>query len=297
MNPLKPANDTVAYPAFKNGYNMEQYFDIYWQKERFPEKDRLVYLDIYWNRVFVQHNMNPCNVIPCIKEYIIETCKKAKNDNKIIFTVCQWDDGICMGAEKPENLIVFSIGQSTDVPLPLIAEDIHHTLMHLPRNMEKDIFASFVGTRTHEVRNRMIHALYKQEGFHFHSKYDWSANIADDDKNRFVDITRRSRFGLAPRGYGPSSFRFFEIMQMGVIPVYIHDGDNALPYKEYIDYEKFSVSIHIDNIHTLPSILRNITDGEYERMVHEMEKVSPWFTPEGMCFYVKQHLISFLHTQ
>lgn len=287
---LKPANHTV-YPPFKNGKYMEEYFDAYWQKECFSEKDRFVYLDIYWLNVFFAHNMNPSLVIPQITDYIVNTCKKAKEDNKIVFTVCQWDDGICMGDKKPENLIVFSIGQSVDVPLPLIIEDVHHTLLHTPRNTEKTILASFIGTCTHSVRHRMVSALNNNPDIQIYLKDNWTIDIPESNKNNFIDITSHSRFGLAPRGYGPSSFRFFEIMELGVIPVYIHDGDNALPYREILDYDKFSVSIHIDEIEKLPDILKSISDEKYTEMIREMNRVAPWFSPEGMCYYIKEWLI------
>lgn len=290
---LKPVNNTV-YPPFKNGKYMEEYFDAYWSKETFPEKDKFVYLDIYWLNVFFAYNMNPSLIIPQITDYITDICKRAKEQNKIVFTICQWDDGICMGDKKPENLIVFSIGQSTDVPLPLIIEDRNHTLRHWPRKTERDILASFIGTCTHSVRNRMVAALLNIQDIQIHLKDSWTIDIPENNKNTFIDITLRSKFGIAPRGYGPSSFRFFEIMELGVIPVYVHDGDNALPYKEILDYDKFSISIHIDEIEKLPELLKNITDDKYTEMIREMNKVALWFTPEGMCYYVKQYLVHLL---
>lgn len=37
-------------------------------------------------------------------------------------------------------------------------------------------------------------------------------------------------FQLAPRGTGPTSFRLYESLQMGLVPIYIHDGQPWLPY-------------------------------------------------------------------
>lgn len=292
---LKPENYSI-YPPFKNGKYMEEYFDNYWQKESFPEKNRFIYLDIYWLNIFFAHNMNPKLIIPHITEYIIDICNKAKNENKIVFTICQWDDGICMGDKKPDNLIVFSIGQSIDVPLPLIIEDRNHTLLHIPRKSidERQILASFIGTCTHSVRNRMVNKLSRNSDIKINLKDSWTLDIPEYEKNNFINITSQSRFGLAPRGYGPSSFRFFEIMELGVVPVYIHDGDNALPYKEILDYDKFSISIHIDDIEKLPEILKNISDEKYKEMLKEIDRVSVWFMPDGMCYYIKQYLIQLL---
>ena len=43
------------------------------------------------------------------------------------------------------------------------------------------------------------------------------------------DIVKSTRFNLAPRGYGRSSFRQGELIQMGVVPVYIWDDFEWLP--------------------------------------------------------------------
>jgi len=289
---LKPQNHTV-YPPFKNGKYMEEYFDEYWQKQLFAEKSKLVYLDIYWLNVFFAAEMDPTRVIPHISNYIIDICKIAEKENKIVFTICQWDDGICMGHTKPHNLIVFSVGQSIDIPLPLIVEDKNQTLRNLSRNYisERTILASFVGTCTHNVRNKMVDALINKPGFEIIVNKNWNINVPANMVNIFINTTKKSRFGLAPRGYGASSFRFFEIMEMGIIPVYIHDGDNALPFRDILDYNKFSISTHIDDINTLSDILRNIDDVKYNEMIEEMKRVSYWFTMEGTCDYIKQSLI------
>lgn len=290
---LKPENHTV-YPPFKNGKYMEEYFDEYWKNQTFAEKERFVYLDIYWLNVFFANGMDPKRVIPHITDYIIDICRRAKDANKIVFTLCQWDDGICMGDQKPENLIVFSIGQSVDVPLPLIIEDRNRTLRNISKTVlhERTILASFIGTCTHPLRNRMVDALQKEADIHISLKQNWTIDIPSENINRFVNITRQSRFGLAPRGYGPSSFRFFEIMELGVIPIYIHDDDNALPYREILDYSKFSVSIHINDIDRLADILRDIDDMKYSKMIEEMNKVSYMFLPDEMCNYIKKWLIN-----
>ena len=39
----------------------------------------------------------------------------------------------------------------------------------------------------------------------------------------YEDYHIHSVFGLAPRGYGPTSFRLYETMQMDAVPIYISD--------------------------------------------------------------------------
>lgn len=118
-------------------------------------------------------------------------------------------------------------------------------------------------------------------------------NLDVQSTELFIDSTLRSKFGLAPRGYGASSFRFFEVMKLGTVPVYIHDGDDALPYRDILDYDKFSFTIHISDIHTLCDKLSKITKDKYNEMLQEMEKVRLWFTMDGTCEYILTKMLQY----
>ena len=52
-------------------------------------------------------------------------------------------------------------------------------------------------------------------------KNDWSSIVNDNEQNNFILTTINSKFEFAPRGYGKSSFRFFEILKLGTIPIYV----------------------------------------------------------------------------
>lgn len=277
---LKPPY-THHYPPFTNGRYFEEYFSDFWNKS---PKDEFVFIDIYWCAVFHRARV-PSLLIPQLRGYIFEKCKEAHKAGKIPFTVCQWDDGIMF--DKPPNLVVFSMGQSTDVPLPLISEDITHRLETTPRLCYEDrtILCSFIGSNTFHVRQKMVEALDGRENVVIRMK-TWDYKIDTPDADLFVTTTQRSKFGLAPRGYGPSSFRFFEIIKLGVIPVYIHDGDDARPFRDILDYDKFSISVHYEDLDTLYDRLDTITKETYMGMLTELERVRMWFTMEGTCEYI-----------
>lgn len=284
MNDWRPLHKD-NYPPFTNGRYIEEYFYDFWNKQAFKEKDQFEYIDIFWNSMFHQHGVNA--TISLVKDYVVEKCK---NTNKIVFTVCQWDDNICFGPDKPHNLIVFSSCHYEDVCLPLNTEDVEQKLQGIPRKKfkNKSILCSFIGSITHEVRRRMCDAL-RGEDFYISSK-PWSGSVDGESSKKFIEISQDSKFGLAPRGYGVSSFRFFELMQLGVVPIYIHDGIIGLPYMDIIDYDNFSIVIHINEIDRLKGILESIDEEKYNTMLHEMEKVRLWFTMEGTCEYILQNL-------
>jgi uncharacterized pyridoxamine 5'-phosphate oxidase family protein len=111
-------------------------------------------------------------------------------------------------------------------------------------------------------------------------------NVEEEDRKRFIEMTMRSKFCLAPRGYGRSSFRFFEAMLMDIIPVYFWNDIEWLPYKELIDYSKFSISIHSKDMDKLENRLREVNEEEYGRMLEELRRVRHYFTLEGMSEYI-----------
>ena len=297
---LKPSTH-VTYPPFKNGLYMEEYFSKYWENEESNLKNKYIYIDAFWHNIFQSVNGRIIETMNEITPYINEVCINAEKEGKIVFTLCQWDDGINLQCEKPDNFIIFSIGGSNNlndkaINIPLIVEDKTYKLATYPRKKynEKHILASFIGTFTHHVRINMFDTLRNNSDFIFGIKHSWTLDIPENMMNLFIDTTSNSKFGLAPRGYGNSSFRFFEIMQLGVIPIYIYDIDdiNGLPYQDILDYSLFSIIIRIDKINTLPDILNSITEEKYNEMQKEMNKVKLWFTPNGLCNYVCDYLIN-----
>jgi hypothetical protein len=279
------------YPAFSNGNYIEEYFYEFWQKQQFIEKTQFEYIDIFWNCLF--HQVGVEQTVNHVKQMVIERCNIAREQGKVVFTICQWDDNICFGSDKPDNLIVYSSCHYDNVILPLNAEDVTQKLIGLPRKPfnEKDILCSFIGCYTHDVRRKIKESLDGKSGFYFIIN-EWSNPISEQASSALVNMTLRSKFGLAPRGYGVSSFRFFEIMQMGTIPVYVHDGIIGLPFMDILDYKEFAIVIHINDIDTLPDILSAIDEDKYNKMLREMEKVRLWFTMDGTCEYILQNLRS-----
>jgi hypothetical protein len=105
---FKPSTH-IVYPPFKNGLYIEEYFSSHWRNVDFPEKDRLVYLDIFWHNLFQNAGGNAIAVMRDLTPLVLRRCEEAKREGKLVFTLFQWDDGLLLQAEKPENLIIFAI--------------------------------------------------------------------------------------------------------------------------------------------------------------------------------------------
>ena len=206
------------------------------------------------------------------------------------FTCVQHDDG--PGLRLPVGTVVYG-ACSGDISLPLLYEDRSERLLSAPRRAfgERDILASFVGTMgTHPVREAMRKALESCDRVYLHSRGTWSPSVPEEDAGRFIEVTSRSRFCLAPRGYGRSSFRFFEAMLLDVVPVYVWDDVEWLPYKEEIAYNRFCVSVHVSELPGLYDRLAGIQEKEYEEMLEEMRRVRSWFGLEGMSRWVRRQV-------
>ena len=94
--------------------------------------------------------------------------------------------------------------------------------------------------------------------------YKFVVNISGDLTSPMREVGFNSIFGLAPRGYGPASFRMYETMQMGGIPIYISD-EFWLPFADEIDWEKAALLVKDTKIETIPKLVDDLIEsGEYK---------------------------------
>lgn len=263
-----------TYPPYHKGEYLEEYFYKRWNEENI-KSDR-EYIDIFWTNLF-NNQVYLGNYYPKVQDEMDNNLNKEYK----YFTVCQFDDG---PLEKfPEDTLIFSAGGNREgdnvIPIPLICSQIPKEL--IPQK-EKTIFASFVGSRdTHPIRMDMCKHLSGKDGYEI-SAGNWSSSVPMENFNNFIDITCSSKFSFAPRGYGKSSFRLYEIMQLGSVPVYV-SNEHYLPWMDELDWNDFCVPVNEDEIEEIDSILKSISDVEYNKLLENGKKVyEEYFTLEGM---------------
>lgn len=201
--------------------------------------------------------------------------------NKTYFTVVQHDDGIVFSS-KPTNLITFGMGGLGDVPIPLTYDD--NLSFDKYKNKEKTVFCSFVGSLTHPCRKQMVEALTNKPDI-FIVTDDWTNQIKEEKQTLYLQVMGKSRFTLAPRGYGKTSFRLYEALRMGSIPIYIYD-DMWLPYQDIIDWSKMAVLVHTDELASLYGRLLKIGDDEEAAYLEYYKNHSHLFSYDGICEYI-----------
>lgn len=221
-----------------------------------------IYLPIQWTAFHLLNGYGQ-NVRP-LTDYYSQVVEQLPNEK--FFTVVQYDGGTLV---ELKNCRVFAASGKFSSPIgensvyesiPLLC-DPHPQI----ENDDKQYKVVFCGRRTHELREKMFDVLSDVEGYNL---YDTSsASISQEDVDTFRTLLSDSIFGLCPRGYGPASFRFYETIQMGCIPIYISD-EFWLPFKNYINWNKLCLMISPDQIHHIPAkVDQLIESGEYKDML------------------------------
>jgi hypothetical protein len=214
------------YPSHNKDYGVEQDFLVYLNQH--PEfltgnqsESDWHYLPIYWTRWHINHDY--------AKKGLSELAQYA---NKIVinprktFTICQYDDGIVI--KQPITQLLSSRKTKQGIDIPLLSEP--HKLPFI--KLKRIYIASFMGRySTHPIRKVMAKFLENKPNYYL---FD-----GDAGSKKYVNTILRSYVALCPRGYGGSSFRFYEAMQIGVVPFLIGDLDTR-PFKSQIDWNKCS---------------------------------------------------------
>jgi len=274
-----------TYPPFKNGLYMEEYFIKKYLIDK-PNTNRK-YIPLPWTNFQIATWFNIKKNI--LQDKLDEWIKNNPSDFGY-FTIVQYDDGPLL--KLPIDTVIYG-ACSGNIPIPLIYEDKDKKLLSgcISKSFkDKNILCSFVGSITHTLRKVIIETYKNNTDFYFSITNGWDPNVNIIKQDNFINISYNSKFGLAPRGYGRSSFRFFELLNMGIIPVYVWDDIEWLPYKENIDYNKFCISINISDINKLYDILLSIDENKYNIMLDEYNKVKDCFSLDGMYNYIIENV-------
>jgi hypothetical protein len=202
------------------------------------------------------------------------------------FTLSQHDDGLSQRGlvTPPQPILEWNCGGHGDLPLPLVCDP------HEPIDCPRDIRASFVGALGNEqgrysARQAMVDALRGHDEYLvIDAPTAWAERDARSSAGtrRFVELMCRSVFALCPRGYGRTSYRMYEAMQLGCIPVYIYD-EPWLPYTDELDWRQFAVLVPLDQAPRLHDILSSIPADQIAAMQRRIGEIyDTYFTLPGV---------------
>jgi len=159
----------------------------------------------------------------CLQEYYAE-CSSSKPKLLIIQHDCADELLSCI---KDENFIGAVCSRTTRsrrlVDIPLLASPSIDSLVL--KSEHKQYLSNFIGRITHPIRQE----LYEQITSAKSDLHLIQMNNSMDPK-LYAKVLSSSIFTFCPRGYGGSSFRFWEALALGSIPVLIGDLDTRPKY-------------------------------------------------------------------
>ena len=187
------------------------------------------------------------------------------------WTVVQYDDGPMV--DFPFDCKVFAAGGKPDnaVAIPLVSDPLP-----IVPDLPKNLFCSMMcRINTHPIREKLIKALVNKE-----------VVINEIYGPEYAKVIQGSKFTICPRGYGKTSFRLYEAIQLGTIPVYVSE-EFWLPYSDKLDWNSFCVLIEEKQIPHIYDILKGINEDRYEEMMMNLLAVQDLFTYEGTFSAIK----------
>lgn len=200
------------------------------------------YIPVFWTSYYVNNNYgNDKQALSDLQDFINSLDKSKK-----YFTIVQYDDGILNDLSGIDIKVFGMGGGRIDYPLPLLCMPHPHKFEN-----NRDIFAFFQGSMTHEIRRQMVSVLRCMP--------DYVMPRGTTDCLNFCGYLSRSVFALCPRGYGETSFRICEALQYGAIPVYISDK-HIIPHG--VDFNLYGVMISANDQLRIDDILRSISPEE-----------------------------------
>ncbi len=266
---LRYLHNYPTYPPYHEGAYIEEYFFNFFIKnlEKFTKGERY-FLPIWWTDLYIGNKHKDGT----IQKYLDSLDKDLK-----YFTVTQHDNAIQENYNL--DLLHYSAGGNKgDKWLPLCCSPIKN-----PQPKNRDIFASFIGYLSHK-RQVLLQPLTTQPNkYVIGGRGFWRAEVPQNEETQFMDMMSRSVFALCPRGFGATSFRLYEAMQFGTIPIYISDR-HCLPWDDELDWSEFCVVIGADEVSNLDSILSGFSEDKIKSMSNKVMELYPkYFSLEGIC--------------
>jgi hypothetical protein len=255
------------------GYEGPWFEEFFMRNHRAYESSGATYVPILWDNFFAQaqsHNYWPGEFAQRFRA-MWRLLEGLSAQDKAYFTILGiYDFPIWNWHLFPENIVVLAANGYGDAAVPLLKGDRPF------RTQAKDIRISFLGrTSTHPSRERM-------REFFSDSAYFWEG--AEWEK-----VMIRTVFSLCPRGLGPASFRMYEALSLGSVPIYLWENRKWLPYEDTVDWSKIAIIAEASNMRGAKERIERISDHELSLMQKEIARVyDAHFRYDGLAAYIQR---------
>lgn len=159
-----------------------------------------------------------------------------------------------------------------NVVVPLMMGDMWSILQDNPgiihdlRCSEKKYEFGFIGSCVNAGRSVLRHLELDSFLFETDMTPIWSMSTEDKHtniKNHLYKISQ-CKFVFAPRGVGSSSFRLYESLSVGSIPIVT--GAIELPFEDQVQWDEICLRGDINNLQNLAETCSDMSDSTYYQM-------------------------------
>ena len=190
------------------------------------------------------------------------------------------DDNPTLAYESSSNDLKFVAqplpNKSDDniVVVPLLMTEMWHLInnniidLNIYRHNNKIYDFNFVG-QTHYANRHLLTKLNLQK-YDFKSIpengaiWSWSTNQKQNAVKNYLHRISNSKFVFCPRGIGSSSFRLFEAMAVGSVPIAI--GMVAYPFETQFNWDEMCFRGDWDDLDTMINLALNLDTNKYQAM-------------------------------
>jgi len=157
------------------------------------------------------------------------------------------------------------------VPVPLMMTDEWNIIREMPeivkelRGIKKEYDYLFIG-QCHYMGREIFRNLSIQN-YYFRENSKGIFHMKPEQKRveliKFLKEIAKSKFVFCPRGVGSSSFRLYQTMMVGSVP--IETGMNDYPFDDEVKWSSFCISGDINKIYSLIQKSKQINFEEYRK--------------------------------
>jgi len=197
------------------------------------------------------------------EDRFLKVLHKAKEFNKKL--ICLNNDDFGGDYEIPSDIILFRTSfdykskMENEYAFPVFIPDI----IKNSKGYSNNLSIGFCGDSNRPVRKEALFELKKGNIPLNHDEvFSFFQNPIIDKKigrERFFKNLENNIFVLCPRGCGNFSYRFYETMCYGRIPIFINT-DCVLPFENLIDYKKEIVFVEESELTNINDIIKEYCD-------------------------------------
>lgn len=261
--------------------NKEEYLIFFKNKKDYINISNLEECDYIFIPYKWKNELNFCHTK--LYEYAIKN-----NKNIVSFFNDDYDGNLKI---PDKNFFLFRTStyktsiKNNEIIMPAFCESFEY--QNPSKIATNNLVLSFCGNVFEEFRIKVFQELQKNNLINYNflcRRGFWAPEISNKKiaRDQFVENMRNGLFGLCMRGAGNFSYRLYETLALGRIPIIIN-SNLKLPLENVLDWNSFSIIIELEEIQNLHRIMHDFSlKFNVEKVCEQNRKIhDEYFSPHG----------------